>query len=65
VQPVLDKLRAISNANRKEVLQGIPFEESEALIDTLLKIKSNLTALDATDPASPASDDEAGSKNEE
>ncbi len=65
VQPVLDKLRALSNANRKEVLQGIPFAESEALIDTLLKIKSNLTALDATDPASPASDDEAGSKNEE
>jgi MarR family transcriptional regulator for hemolysin len=65
VQPVLDKLRAISNANRKEVLQGIPVEESEALIDTLLKIKSNLTALDTTDPASPASEDEAGSKNEE
>jgi DNA-binding MarR family transcriptional regulator len=65
VQPVLDKLRALSNANRKEVLQGIPLAESEALIDTLLKIKSNLTALDATDPASPASDDEAGSKNEE
>jgi DNA-binding MarR family transcriptional regulator len=65
VQPVLDKLRALSNANRKEVLQGIPFAESEALIDTLLKIKSNLTALDATDPASSASDDEAGSKNEE
>ena len=61
---VLDKLRAISNANRKEVLQGIPLEESEALIDTLLKIKSNLTALDATDPTSPV-EGNAGSENEE
>jgi DNA-binding MarR family transcriptional regulator len=54
VQPVLDKLRVISSANRKEVLQSIPSEESEALVDTLLKIKSNLTALEASDP--PAED---------
>lgn len=47
-QPVLDKLRTISTVNRREVLQGIPAEEAEALIDTLLKIKGNLTALDAT-----------------
>jgi len=47
-QPVLDKLRTISTVNRREVLQGIPLEEAEALIDTLLKIKGNLTALDAT-----------------
>jgi MarR family transcriptional regulator, transcriptional regulator for hemolysin len=50
VQPVLDRLRTISNANRKEVLQGIPTEESEALIDTLLKIKGNLAALEAREP---------------
>lgn len=50
VQPVLDKLRVISNANRKEVLQSIPLEESEALVDTLLKIKNNLTALEASEP---------------
>ena len=53
VQPVLDRLRTISNANRKEVLQGIPNEESEALIDTLLKIKANLTALEAEAPIGP------------
>lgn len=51
VQPVLDTLRTISNANRKEVLQSIPDEESEALIDTLLKIKGNLTTLEASEPA--------------
>ena len=56
VQPLLDKLRTISNSNRKEVLQDIPFEESEALIDTLLKIKSNLTALEASEPARPAAE---------
>ena len=56
VQPVLDRLRAISNVNRKEVLQGIPAEESEALIDTLLKIKGNLVALEARSPIEAASD---------
>jgi MarR family transcriptional regulator for hemolysin len=49
-QPVLDRLREVSNENRKEVLQGIPVEESEALIDTLLKIKANLVALEAERP---------------
>jgi DNA-binding MarR family transcriptional regulator len=52
-QPVMDRLRALSNVNRKEVLQGIPAEESEALIETLLKIKGNLTALEASEPAEP------------
>ncbi|MBN9266021.1 MAG: MarR family transcriptional regulator [Hyphomicrobium sp.] len=65
VQPVLDRLRTISNANRKEVLQGIPLAESEALIDTLLKIKANLTALEAADPPGPKPEDEAKSLDEE
>jgi DNA-binding MarR family transcriptional regulator len=59
VQPVLDRLRAISNVNRKEVLQGIPPEESEALVDTLLKIKSNLTALEIAESAGTKPADEA------
>jgi DNA-binding MarR family transcriptional regulator len=59
VQPVLDRLRAISNVNRKEVLQGIPSEESEVLIDTLLKIKANLTVLETTEPAGTKSAGEA------
>ena len=57
VQPVLDRLRAISNVNRKEVLQGIPAEESEALIDTLLKIKGNLTAPDVKEPIGPKTEE--------
>jgi DNA-binding MarR family transcriptional regulator len=56
VQPVLDRLRTLSNANRKEVLQGIPLEESEALIDTLLKIKGNLAALEAQAPVGAKAD---------
>lgn len=56
VQPVLDRLRTLSNANRKEVLQGIPLQESEALIDTLLKIKGNLTALEAQEPVGAKAD---------
>ncbi len=58
VQPVLDRLRAISIANRKEELQGIPAEESDALIDTRLKIKGNLTALEAANPIGSKSEDE-------
>lgn len=56
-QPVLDRLRTVSNENRKEVLRGIPLEESEALIDTLLKIKANLAALEAESPL-PSKQDE-------
>ncbi len=64
-QPVLDKLRTISTVNRKEVLQGIPNEEAEALIDTLLKIKGNLTALDVIETAAPTkSDDDDASRKE-
>jgi DNA-binding MarR family transcriptional regulator len=65
VQPVLDRLRTISNANRKEVLQGVPLEESEALVDTLLKVKANLTALEAADPLGPKPEDEARPQDEE
>lgn len=58
VQPVLDRLRAISIANRKEELQGIPAAESDALIDTLLKIKGNLTALEAANSIASKSENE-------
>ncbi len=57
-QPVLDRLRAVSNENRKEVLQGIPLEESEALIDTLLKIKANLAKLEAERPLTSKPDEQ-------
>jgi MarR family transcriptional regulator, transcriptional regulator for hemolysin len=57
-QPVLDRLRAVSNENRKEVLQGIPLEESEALIDTLLKIKANLARLEAEHPLTSKPDEQ-------
>ena len=57
-QPMMDRLRALSNVNRKEILHGIPAEESEALIDTLLKMKNNLTALEAAEPI-PAKDEVA------
>jgi DNA-binding MarR family transcriptional regulator len=61
-QPVMDRLRVLSNANRKEVLQDIPIEESEALIETLLKIKSNLTALEDSEPVELTAEDEAKAK---
>lgn len=64
-QPVMDRLRALSNVNRKEVLQGIPTEESEALIETLLKIKGNLTALEASEPDGTVAENEAKSAEED
>lgn len=64
-QPVLDKLRTISTVNRKEVLQGIPVQEAEALIDTLLRIKGNLTALDVAEPATSKPEDDAASRKED
>lgn len=50
VQPVLDRLRGMSTVTRKEALRGIPPEEAEHLIDLLIKIKGNMTALYDADP---------------
>lgn len=46
VQPVLDRLRQMSTATRKEAFAGIPEDESERFIDTLLIIKRNISGLD-------------------
>lgn len=51
VKPVLDRLRALSDANRQEALAGIPEADSEQLIETLLKIKANMVELETA--ASP------------
>lgn len=52
VQPVLDELRAMSAETRVEALKGIPDRDADQLIETLLKIKANMTALDAADAGS-------------
>lgn len=46
VQPVLNQLRRMSEKTRGEALKGISKEDSERLIDLLLKIKGNMLALD-------------------
>lgn len=46
VRPVLDRLRKLSGVTREEALKGIPEAESEQFIDTLLKMKENLLALE-------------------
>lgn len=46
VRPVLDRLRKLSGITREEVLRGISEAESEHFIDTLLKMKENLLALE-------------------
>ncbi len=56
VQPILDRLRGMSTITRKEALQGISPEESERLIDLLIKIKSNMTALYDNETERPAAD---------
>lgn len=50
VQPVLDQLRQLSEQTRNDALDGIPAEQREQLIDNLLTMKANLSAL-ADEPA--------------
>lgn len=51
-QPVLNKMRAFSETTRKEALAGIPQDDSEQLIDTLLQIKGNMLELERGDASS-------------
>ena len=53
VRPVLDRMRELSDATRQEGLAGIPEAESEQLIETLLKIKANMVALESSASPSP------------
>lgn len=46
VQPVLDRLRQLSEQTRNDALAGIPNDQREQLIDNLLIMKNNLAALD-------------------
>lgn len=46
VRPILAQMRKLSEATRREVLEGIPEAESEQLIDTLLKVKENILELE-------------------
>jgi MarR family transcriptional regulator for hemolysin len=50
-QPVLDQMRELSEATRREALKGIPKAEREHLIDMLLKIKSNMIELERVEAA--------------
>lgn len=49
---VLGEMRSLSEQTREEALAGISPEEAEQLIDTLLKIKDNMSSLDT--PSSKA-----------
>lgn len=50
VQPVLDRLRELSEQTRNDALAGIPDDQREQFIDNLLIMKANLAALDAVEP---------------
>ncbi len=53
VQPVLDQLRQLSEQTRNDALAGIPPEQRDQLIDNLLTMKVNLTALENSELVSP------------
>lgn len=57
VQPVLDRLREMSGLTSREALKGIPAEEADRLIETLLRIKANMLALDPAEAAPKAGKD--------
>jgi DNA-binding MarR family transcriptional regulator len=50
VQPILDRLRAMSGETRQEALAGISEADADRLIEMLLTIKGNMMALDAAEP---------------
>ena len=60
VQPVLDRLRELSEQTRNDALAGIPSEQREQFIDNLLIMKANLAALDVTEPDPAAKSKRAG-----
>lgn len=49
VQPILDRLRDVSERTRADALLGIAPDQQERLVDHLLAIKANLLALAETD----------------
>ncbi|MGE0700864.1 MAG: MarR family winged helix-turn-helix transcriptional regulator [Hyphomicrobiaceae bacterium] len=51
VQPILDRLRAMSEATRAEALRGISEADADRLVELLLVIKGNMLALDAAETA--------------
>lgn len=53
VQPVLDRLREVSEQTRSEALAGIPDQQCEQLIDNLLLIKANLLGSDVPESKPP------------
>ncbi|MEZ5852884.1 MAG: MarR family transcriptional regulator [Hyphomicrobiaceae bacterium] len=57
VQPVLDRLREMSEITRGEALRDLSKADADKLIDTLLRIKANMQALAADEEAAapPAS----------
>jgi DNA-binding MarR family transcriptional regulator len=57
-QPILERMRELGAATRAETLAGLTPAEQEALIDTLIGIKANLSALEAANQAAenPADD---------
>lgn len=52
VQPILDRLREMSTLTRLEALKDISEADADRLIEVLLRIKSNMLAVDTATPAS-------------
>ena len=50
VAPVMERMRALAAETRNEALAGLPDAEREALIETLLEIKRNLSSRNSVQP---------------
>lgn len=48
-QPVLDRMRELSEMTRQEALAGISDEKRDQLIESLLAIKANMAAIDESE----------------
>jgi len=61
VQPVLERLKKLSEETRNEALAGIPEAAQELLVDQLIAIKDNLTSLETSEAASHSNKPPRGS----
>jgi len=53
-RPILERMQELGADTRAEAVAGVSVAEQEALIDTLLRIKANLSANQTAEPDGPA-----------
>lgn len=61
VQPILDRMRTLSNRTRDEALAGLTAAQRDALVEALITIKDNLCQVEAAESESVTAAEEEAS----